>query len=84
MITGFDYGTSNCAIGAVDESTNNVRLVNLQQNKAFMPSTLYSLDRELISEYVGLNIVDEQIKQNFIKSRSTQFFFKQKTAYEIS
>ena len=72
MITGFDYGTSNCAIGAVDESTNNVRLVNLQQNKAFMPSTLYSLDRELISEYVGLNIVDEQIKQNFIKSRSTQ------------
>lgn len=72
MITGFDYGTSNCAIGVLDESTNNVRLVNLQQNKAFMPSTLYALDRELISEYVGLNIVDEKIKQNFIKSRSTQ------------
>ncbi len=72
MITGFDYGTSNCAIGVVDKSSDSVSLINLQQGKAFMPSTLYALDRELISEYVGLNISDEIVKQQFIKTRTTQ------------
>ena len=70
MITGFDYGTSNCAIGVVD--SHKIRLVELEKNKAFMPSTLYSLDRELISEYVGLNINDENIKQDFISLRKSQ------------
>lgn len=70
MITGFDYGTSNCAIGVINSS--KVQLVDLEQGKAFMPSTLYALDRELISEYVGLNIIDESIKQDFIGLRKLQ------------
>ena len=70
MISGFDYGTSNCAVAVPTNETGQVRLLGLENQKPFMPSTLYALDRELISEYVGLNIVDEQIKKNFIKSRS--------------
>lgn len=51
MICGFDYGTSNCALGIVEEST--VRLVNLEGENTFLPSTLYALDRDLITEAVG-------------------------------
>ncbi|MCL4163011.1 UNVERIFIED_CONTAM: hypothetical protein GTU68_035221, partial [Idotea baltica] len=36
-----------------------------------MPSTLYALERELISECVGLNIQDKTIQANYIKQRSS-------------
>lgn len=71
MITGFDYGTSNCAIGKQD-ADDNVNLVALDGNKAFIPSTLYVLDRDLIAEQVGLQINDETNKQEFIQLRKTQ------------
>lgn len=72
MITGFDYGTSNCAIGVVDQNSKKVKLVDLELGKAFMPSTLYALDRELISEYVGRNIRDESVKHDFLTLRQAQ------------
>jgi hypothetical chaperone protein len=71
MITGFDYGTSNCAVG-VQTAQKKVELVALDQNKYFMPSTLYSLDREIICEQVGLKIADQQIKNEFIQLRKAQ------------
>jgi hypothetical chaperone protein len=71
MITGFDYGTSNCAVG-VQTAQNKVELVALDQNKYFMPSTLYALDRELICEQVGLKIADQHIKNEFIQLRKAQ------------
>ena len=51
MYAGFDYGTSNCAIGVVDN--NAITLLPLDQNQAFTPSSLYALEGELICEYVG-------------------------------
>ena len=69
MITGFDFGTSNCAMGIIDP-TECVQLLPLEQGKAFMPSTLYALDRELITEQVGLQIKNEEMKQIFIQERS--------------
>ena len=69
MITGFDYGTSNCAMGVV-RPEGHVELLSIEQGKAFMPSTLYALDRDLICEQVGLNIRDAQIKQDYISLRS--------------
>jgi hypothetical chaperone protein len=71
MITGFDYGTSNCAMG-VQTAAGKIELVALDQNNSFMPSTLYALDRELICEQVGLNIVDKHLKSDFIQSRKAQ------------
>lgn len=65
MFAGFDYGTSNCAVGVTKatEDGNVVRLLPLEGGKSFMPSALYSLERELISESVGLNINDD-VQQN--------------------
>jgi hypothetical chaperone protein len=71
MITGFDYGTSNCAVG-VQAADGKVELVPLEHKKAFMPSTLYALDRELICEQVGLKIADQQLKSDYIQSRRSQ------------
>ena len=73
MFSGFDYGTSNCAMGIItpNSSTNSkVHLLALEQGKAFMPSTLYALERELICEQVGLAIQQEETKQEFLTLRS--------------
>jgi len=77
MFSGFDYGTSNCAMGIItpNASTNaatnsKVHLLALEQGKAFMPSTLYALERELICEQVALAIQQAEIKQEFLTLRS--------------
>ena len=89
MFSGFDYGTSNCAMGIIsptqqanDTTTSKVplkaqlkaqprvQLLALEQNKAFMPSTLYALERELICEQVGLAIQPAELKQEFLSLRS--------------
>jgi hypothetical chaperone protein len=73
MFSGFDYGTSNCAMGIISPnstSSSNVQLLALEQGKAFMPSTLYALERELICEQVGISIQATDIKQDFLTLRS--------------
>lgn len=72
MITGFDYGTSNCAMGVVQsvEGESSVKLLPLEQGQCFMPSTLYALERELICEQVGLQIPDQEIKKSYLGSRA--------------
>jgi hypothetical chaperone protein len=70
MISGFDFGTSNCAIGINDSDAMDVRLLELEQGKRFMPSYLYALDRELISENVGQGIKHDQLQSDYIKLRS--------------
>ena len=71
MITGFDFGTSNCAMGVLSEE-KTVKLLPIENGKAFMPSTLYALDRELITEQVALQILNEQDKQTFIELRRNE------------
>ena len=68
MITGFDFGTSNCAMGVLSHE-QNVQLLPIENGKAFMPSTLYALDRDLITEQVALQISNPQDKQAFIELR---------------
>jgi hypothetical chaperone protein len=68
MFSGFDYGTSNCAMGIIN-ADKKVQLLDLEQGKAFIPSTLYAFERELICEQVGLKIQQENIKQNFLQLR---------------
>ncbi|WP_320818923.1 molecular chaperone [Thalassolituus sp.] len=68
MICGFDYGTSNCAVGVIN-SKLDVRLLTLDQGKAFMPSALYALERELICEAVANNISSPELQQQFIDLR---------------
>ncbi|MGK0443907.1 MAG: putative chaperone protein [Bermanella sp.] len=68
MITGFDFGTSNCAMGVLS-SEHDVQLLPIENGKAFMPSTLYALDRDLITEQVALQISNPEDKQAFIEQR---------------
>lgn len=71
MISGFDFGTSNCALGILPAGQQTVSLLPLEQGKAFLPSALYALSRELISEYVGLHITDASTRQDFIERRKS-------------
>ena len=68
MICGFDYGTSNCAIGIADDG--NIRLLPVDGDKTFMPSALYSLARELITEQVSHGIATG--RDDFIALRKPQ------------
>lgn len=70
MISGFDFGTSNCAIGITPSGSDSVSLLPLEGDKAFLPSALYALSRELICESVGLNIRDKNQQQQFVNLRS--------------
>ncbi len=72
MISGFDYGTSNCAVGVSTSENQQVKLLGLEDDKPFMPSMLYALDRDLICEKVGLSIDSELHRDDFILSRSNQ------------
>ncbi len=59
MFSGFDFGTSNCAMGIVN-SENQVRLLPIDKGEVLMPSTLYSLDRYLICEASALLMPDQK------------------------
>tara|TARA_R110001592_G_scaffold10098_1_gene52580 strand:- start:20514 stop:21884 length:1371 start_codon:yes stop_codon:yes gene_type:complete len=72
MISGFDYGTSNCAVAVPTSETGQVRLLGLENQKPFMPSTLYALDRDLICEHVGLAIPCPDLREEFVEQREDQ------------
>ena len=80
MICGFDYGTSNCALGIVQDSS--VRLVALEGDHTFLPSTLYALDRDLITEAVGRNIQGFQSRQTFAELRQNALTRAKRARYE--
>ncbi|KZN64505.1 hypothetical protein N473_14365 [Pseudoalteromonas luteoviolacea CPMOR-1] len=54
MVVGFDYGSSNCAMGVMRSGV--VQLVPLENSKHYLPSTLYALHNSLISDYVAKGI----------------------------
>lgn len=47
---GFDYGTSNCAVGVM--SHGQPKILSLGANGRFTPSTLYAPSREIISHWL--------------------------------
>ena len=51
MIVGFDYGSSNCAMGVMDEQ--GVKLINLEAERTYLPSTLYAQHNALVVDYVA-------------------------------
>ncbi|MCV2402456.1 molecular chaperone [Marinomonas sp. C2222] len=67
MICGFDYGTSNCALGVPQDT--NVQLVPLEGKHTFLPSTLYALDRDLITEFVARQLTSTVTRQDYVASR---------------
>ncbi|MFT4799410.1 MAG: putative chaperone protein [Candidatus Azotimanducaceae bacterium] len=70
MISGFDYGTSNCAIGTMNSTTQKAQLLPLENDQTFLPSTLYALGRELICEQVAGGIAGEALRREYLESRN--------------
>ncbi len=67
MFAGFDYGTSNCALGVMEN--NAPKLLNLGQHGRYMSSTLYSPSREIIVDWLAQHIPDAEEKNHFLKLR---------------
>jgi len=63
---GFDYGTSNCALGILKEG--RPALARLEGEHCYLPSTVYAMSRDLISEAVAKGL-PEHFKSEFIESR---------------
>lgn len=84
MFAGFDYGTSNCAIGVLDAKTSAVQLQPIERGQAFMPSALYALERELICEAVSQNIHSPSFKQDYLVLRKQALLQAQRIRHEYS
>lgn len=69
MFVGFDYGSANCAIGVMER--DQVQLLPLATNSNYLVSTLYALDRDLISEAVLKALPSDQ-QADYAKLRAAQ------------
>lgn len=68
MFVGFDYGTSNCAMSFINNGT--AQLIPLYGGEAFVPSTLYALERSFIAELIATQLPDENDKRTYAQSRA--------------
>ncbi|MDD1794514.1 molecular chaperone [Enterovibrio sp. ZSDZ42] len=50
MFIGFDYGTANCSVAVIENGAP--RLLSLEGDSPFIPSTLCAPTREAVSEYL--------------------------------
>ncbi|PAJ72777.1 molecular chaperone [Pseudoalteromonas sp. NBT06-2] len=67
MFAGFDYGSSNCAIGVWQQ--NQINLVPLEGDNYYIPSTLYALHPSLIVSEVYKGIKSTELKHDYQKTR---------------
>ncbi|WP_286232728.1 molecular chaperone [Thalassotalea sediminis] len=65
---GFDYGTSNCAVGVMEN--NCPKMVNLPAHGNLMPSTLYAPDRDIIVSWLFSQL--SSAEQELFKKRRMQ------------
>jgi len=78
---GFDYGTSNCAIGVMQNNTPN--LLNLGSHGRYISSTLYSPSREVIVNWLNKQLSStEQV--NFQQQRQWQLQKGQNVLRELA
>ncbi|MDR7090549.1 molecular chaperone [Cellvibrio fibrivorans] len=68
MFVGFDYGTSNCAMSFIENGT--AQLIPLYGGDAFVPSTLYALERSFIAELIAAQLTDESDKRSYAQKRA--------------
>jgi hypothetical chaperone protein len=68
MYVGFDYGTSNCAMSYINQG--KAALIPLYGQDAFVPSTLYALERGFITELIAQNLQDPAERQAYAQTRS--------------
>ena len=50
VVIGFDYGTSNCAVGVMNDG--QPKILSLGENGRYTPSTLYAPNRDIIAHWL--------------------------------
>ena len=70
MIAGFDYGTSNCALGVINN--NSVTRVALEQDSHYLPSVVFAECREAIIEHVAKQLPSGPKQQEYQSQRAAQ------------
>lgn len=68
MQVGFDYGTSNCAMSYINNGKSE--LIPLYGDDAFVPSTLYAMERGFIAELIAQQLHDPYERQAYTQARS--------------
>ncbi|MBB1332732.1 molecular chaperone [Pseudoalteromonas sp. SG43-7] len=68
MVVGFDYGSSNCAMGVMN-AQNTVELVPLEQGKFYLPSTLYTHHSALVVDFVAQHLTGTNYETDFKTQR---------------
>ncbi|CAH9064240.1 Chaperone protein HscA [Pseudoalteromonas holothuriae] len=68
MIVGFDYGSSNCAIGTMADD-RQVRLLELEAGRCYLPSTLYAQHNTLIVDFVAKQLANTEYGNDYRQSR---------------
>lgn len=69
MQAGLDFGTSNSAVGI--GSATEAQLVRLENQQHFLPSTLFTYDRNYVCDYIQQNIAGSQ-KSIYQEQRAIQ------------
>lgn len=67
MFVGFDYGSSNCAMGVLNEE--RVQLIPLEQGKHYLPSTLYTHHSALVVDFVAQHLQGSEHEHGYKTAR---------------
>lgn len=67
-IAGFDFGTSNCALGVVD--AQQPRLLTLPEHGQYMPSTMFAPHADMISGWLFRALEQHGLEQAYQQARS--------------
>ena len=78
---GFDYGTSNCAVGVMEN--NKPKLLSLGDHGRYISSTLYAPSRDVIVNWLHKNLTLAEQK-NFQQQRQRQLQKGQNTLRELT
>ncbi|GAA5136965.1 molecular chaperone [Thalassotalea piscium] len=77
---GFDYGTSNCAVGLM--TNDQPEILSLGEHGRFIPSTLYAPSRDIISHWLYQRL-PEHAKNEFLTLRALPLQKGQNAAREL-
>ncbi|NOU52434.1 molecular chaperone [Pseudoalteromonas sp. JBTF-M23] len=70
MIVGFDYGSSNCAIGTLAHG-HQVQLVELEAGRYYLPSTLYAQHNALVVDFVANKLKGSDLAEAYLNARAS-------------
>ncbi|MCE2572444.1 molecular chaperone [Motilimonas eburnea] len=82
MFAGFDYGTSNCAVGVIQHK--QAKLVPLSQQTPLLASTLYAPEREIILPWLAHALPASPLKTEWLKQRGPAILTAQRVQQELT